>query len=162
MTELTPNVPLLRSTLAWAEEQAKLPELVGNWFQGGWWSGVDDIADVLGIHEIPDDNCGTVFCFAGKVAIDAGGVIAVSEDGYRSGHYLMATQEEIDADLTSESWRAKAYLTPVVMVDDRAARLLGLDSWRASELFSSTNTIEDLRRIVGEIIERAESTKTSV
>lgn len=50
---LTPNLPLLRKALDWAELEAKKPRRESQWNQAMWLSETD---------------CGTAYCIAGYVA----------------------------------------------------------------------------------------------
>lgn len=61
MTE--PNIPLLRKMVEWAEEQETLTT-GREWHQGNWFT-----KEPLGTAFL---DCGTSYCLAGKIALDAG------------------------------------------------------------------------------------------
>jgi hypothetical protein len=57
MTDLTPNIPLLRKAVEWAEAEAAKPDE-----QCAWWQGTYEISAVSLGRE-----CGTCYCIAGYV-----------------------------------------------------------------------------------------------
>lgn len=59
------NVPLLRKMVEWVEEQEKLTE-------GREWYQPTIIAHSVMLGLSRDNYCGTVYCVAGKVAVDNG------------------------------------------------------------------------------------------
>lgn len=93
--------------------------------------------------------CGTAMCFAGHTAVLAGARPILSLTDYeRSGNggrvgVPFATVMLPDSDETK-------------YVDTYAAGLLGLDTEDADDLFSATNTLEDLQHLVAEIVEHDE------
>lgn len=52
----TPDIPLLRKVVEWAEEEAAKPPAESRWYQSNWATEL---------------SCGTAFCIAGKVVSDA-------------------------------------------------------------------------------------------
>lgn len=89
--------------------------------------------------------CGTTGCFAGHASLIDGGRSVQIEDGY--GALLHAVPEDDPADVLVIGG------TGVVSVRNRARRILGLSRPDAKRLFKGSNTLDDLRRIVGELCE---------
>lgn len=138
------NAELLRRTLAHIEANP------GSWRQAIW-----------------RNDCGTAACFAGWAATLAGAAFDPDDAEY------------VDADSLPPDVRdaLRDYYQPYgglsalgVHIADAAALLLGLVQTRrdatgciqwdmrpASRLFSTSNTLDDLRRIVGELCAAAES-----
>lgn len=88
--------------------------------------------------------CGTIGCFAGHASLIDGGQSVGTEYG---GDLLHAVPDDDPADvmLIDGAW--------VVSVRNRARRILGLSRADAKRLFKGSNTLDDLRRIVGELCE---------
>jgi hypothetical protein len=84
-------------------------------------------------------RCETAFCFAGHVAISAGGLCWSN------------THSNYDYDVTVPGGR--------IEVDELAQRLLGLDWYQANGLFSYDNTLYDLKRYIDEFWPRDEASK---
>jgi hypothetical protein len=120
------NVERLQAGLAAVEAAAER----GEWEQNTW-------------------RCETGMCFAGWVVTLNGGRWLHPAGNF--GAFKVAP-EDIDAtdhvltDDIGQRW---------VWPADRACRLLGLDTWD-TDLFSPDNTLDDLRRIVAELIATAE------
>lgn len=89
-------------------------------------------------------RCETAMCFAGHAA-DLTGAQWVG-----SGKYITA-DPAIDHPL--DIWSSG-----VTSASARAQTVLGLDEDQAAWLFAGSNTLDDLRCIVGELIEQAEAT----
>lgn len=90
-------------------------------------------------------HCGTRFCFAGHVAATMRGRVITGFDG----DYVELT--DVDHKEFALGSKAQAFMH----IGDYARRALGLDADEANRLFSGYNTLADLRRIVGELIEEA-------
>lgn len=104
------------------------------WNQGAWFQQVDTETGeekyLVRIEKVEELNsCGTSFCLAGHVAL---------HEGFPAPP-LQNTQEwerKVDGELYPES------------VDRFAAKRLGIDSRQAEALFSGSNTLVDLKRMV--------------
>jgi hypothetical protein len=59
----TPNIPLLRKAVEWAEVEAKRPPQIRQWYQATYTVPEEDRIDMLN-HE---PGCGTAYCIAGYV-----------------------------------------------------------------------------------------------
>jgi len=125
MTDITPNVPLLRKTLEHIEAH---PE---EWNQEYW-------------------RCGTTMCFAGTAChLDGGEWVTESAqstqdlDGLHNGEFVMRR----DGEERDQRWGHEAY----VHCATRAQRVLGITPGAADKLFDEENTLDDLRRLVGEL-----------
>lgn len=73
MSEL--NIPLLRKTVEWVEEQETLPIQLREWQQGSWFRQVteEELKYEYGVELVANAPwCDTTMCFAGKIAWDAG------------------------------------------------------------------------------------------
>lgn len=127
---LTRNVPLLRGTLAHIKAD---PE--------GW--------DQTDYRNFDAHRCRTVLCYAGWLVELTGGKWAFPADSRRAS-YVLAEDADGDGWLIVGGKR-------VVYADDRAARVTGLTSAEAEELFESGNGIPGLERIVEEICAEAEA-----
>lgn len=117
------NIPLLRKTVEWVEEQDTLsprtnPERV--WNQRTWYESIA-LGDIFGLGW----SCGTAMCFAGKVAIEAGWE-PVGQSHVKRGEVLMH-------------------------IDDAARLELGISENDSEYLFEGDNTAEDIRRIAENI-----------
>ncbi len=124
----TPDVPLLRKVLAWAETEATKPEPEREWDQSAWRRSA---ALRSKIHDQP---CGTAYCIAGYTC---------HLDG-----------REWDTDATGLGiCLVDGRTTPAV-----ARSLLGITKLEAGALFDANNTIDQLRRIAGGIAARAGDT----
>lgn len=72
------NIPLLRKVVEWVEEQEALTE--GRvWYQEAWLADASD--EELSSLNDAYVSCGTVYCVAGKIALDAGWRIMHTADG---------------------------------------------------------------------------------
>jgi hypothetical protein len=127
---VTPNVPLLRKTLAHIEAN---PD---QWDQSSW------------INE-----CGTAFCFAGHAVRLHGGRIVESNDD--EAYVVPPLGEEIKD--TGGWWVREVGGTPAVYIQEYAQELLGLDYQQGQRLFDALNYLHDLRRIVAELCDAAEA-----
>lgn len=123
---MTINAPLLRKVLAHIE--ALPADAVKGWDQRTY-------------------RCETGMCFAGWTAELTGAVWAPMHV-YPSGVYAVA--EDGENDLSDVSPYGE-----FVWVADRAARLLGLTYRQADLLFSSRNTLQDLRDIIDDLCAQA-------
>lgn len=124
---MTINVPLLRKTMEHIEAH---PE---EWEQGRWRRRVQR-----------PTFCGTAYCFAGTAAKLNGAEWRnppppEGADDYGCQNHMIVTPDGVRP------------------VDVYARKILGLDSAQAFRLFEEFNTLDDLRRIVGELIEDAEA-----
>ena len=122
---LTPNVPLLRRTLAHIETK---PD---TWEQSSWRSQC---------HA----GCGTAYCFAGWAVVLHGGKFAVGDAGELADTVVPAGADPADRD----QWRFVAdYAAEILGIPgDECGDWMDLP-----ELFESHNDLEDLRRIVAEL-----------
>jgi len=116
MTGPTPNVSLLRQTLAYIEAH---PE---EWNQTNW-------------------RCGSTACFAGHAAMLDGGQW---EDEFSDD--LLARDDDPEASV----WKSQGG-PPVISVERRARRILGLTGADAGDLFFGYNDLDDLRAWVDAI-----------
>ncbi|WP_084963292.1 hypothetical protein [Thermoactinospora rubra] len=92
-------------------------------------------------------RCKSGMCFAGWAAELAGGRWITQDPTAPFSLYLAADRDD-DPDYVREF----PLVGRVIDVDDRARQVLGLDDDQADELFSADNGIDDIRRIVGELI----------
>lgn len=126
----TPNVPLLKRTLAHIKANPS------GWNQDNW-------------------RCGTGMCFAGRAAILAGGTW-YSPDPDERGIYEglpVAVLMLADGDDDPEDVAVLPNGTRVVHVRDRAQRILGLTYDDAEELFAASNMLWNLETIVATLPE---------
>jgi hypothetical protein len=136
-----PNRQRLIRLAQWAagEDAKRRLGLPNEWEQGAWLTRRDGAAEVGG--------CGTACCIAGKVAIEDGGVPVVDElgdwarfsPGYDTSRVVFP---EIDPD-------------EEVRVEDYAQEKLGLTYNQRAALFSGSNTLDDVLRIIGDLLEEA-------
>ncbi len=84
-----------------------------------------------------ETDCGTVACFAGTAVLMTGGSVVCSKGWAK--------------DTAGYSDFRRADGTVIEWVDVYAAGLLGLDPKRASVLFHTDNSFDDLERIVKDI-----------
>ncbi len=147
---MTINKGLLLETLATIESH---PEL---WNQGAW--------AVLnpGKPWVPDDVCGTSFCFAGH---------ALAKEGYVPDYFGQLDPGQSEDYAVDATWfipvkiakkarklRAKGEddydlrRQHHVEAEEGAMDILGLSWEQAAELFDGDNTLDDLRRIVFKFI----------
>lgn len=124
----TPNVELLRSTLAWAEREAVKPYSESQWYQGDWVLPPEESGLTIGGHR--QVKCQTAYCFA----------------GWATAQTLDPTER---MDEIGDVYRGDKRIEDC---DERAARVLGIDFDQADALFDGGNDIEDVRRIVNAII----------
>jgi hypothetical protein len=119
------NVPLLRKAVEWAEAEAAKPWELCEWYQGDW------VTPASSFHTVPKaPECGTCYCIAGFVASQT----LRAGERLEGEHVVMA-----DGSSVSVADRAESELGADVMVSDYG------------DLFSGSNTIEDVRRIAEEI-----------
>lgn len=128
MTDPTPDIPLLRKAVEWAEAENAKPLAECRWFQELYRVKGDSIAR----------DCGTAYCIAGYVA-------EISGCQWHPELFEFLLPEDGE-------W---APPSGTVGVHSRARRLLGLAHEEAHDLFESGNTIEDVRRIAEQIAARA-------
>jgi hypothetical protein len=152
--EPQPNVPLIRKLWDWLTEQDELRRrgLPNEWDQGFWIAVTDgDNVDSNGNPYFVSDkrlasqilnrvvprpkNCRTVCCAAGWVVQQIEGVT-----------FRPATGRGIDY----ISYQGMSYIVPVL-----AAEELGLLPSESSDLFSASNSLEDMETLLNEILERA-------
>lgn len=128
-----PFTPTLEGLLAWAEEEhaKKLAGQPSEWDQGHWAIHRPDGTPIAA-------SCATACCIAGKTVAALGGRFLLEED-YGLG-YQIATDAELP---TGER----------VDVEDYARVQLGLDYEQADALFDGDNTITDVRRIIGALLD---------
>jgi hypothetical protein len=67
MSEPTPNIPLLRKAVEWAEAEAAKPYELCEWNQATWARAAYDLQG-------KSPECGTCYCVAGYVASQIGDV----------------------------------------------------------------------------------------
>lgn len=119
---MTINVPLLRKTVEWVEEQEKLDPLTNPeriWNQQHWyWE------QSFGC-ELDNWSCNSVMCIAGKIAIDA---------GWEPEGESMMSRDDL--------------MLPAAHI---ASLELGLSNSQATRLFDGDNNAESIRRIAEEI-----------
>jgi hypothetical protein len=87
-------------------------------------------------------RCGTAACFAGHAALLAGGEWETPAED-EGAHRMVAVSDDPER----RAWDGRT-----IHVVFRAERVLGISRSVSEELFRGTNTLDDLRRIVGEII----------
>lgn len=112
------------------------------------------------IEEHPDKHdqehwrCGTSACFAGWAVTLDGGVWV-----HDQSEYLLPRDDDPDADVKYLGHYADVKVVgdqgKGVHVADRAQRILGLLDSQVEDLFADDNDLEDLRELVGLIIEGA-------
>lgn len=134
MTEVKPNVPLLRRTLAHIEANPL------TWDQS-WW------------------RCETGMCFAGWACELAGGEWLVSAADMIEGAASSADMVYLIAEPGDDEEVVLPHVNgmSVVTVHARALRVLGLDEEQAEHLFSTHNSIVHLRDLVAELTEGAQA-----
>jgi len=124
-----PNIPLLRKTLEWAEEQWEVKKRghASEWNQMIW---------------VRKSGCGTACCIFGKIAFD-NGVVDQQLVVTSAGTHV----ERIDG--------PEGYILGGQMIRTYAQGQLGLLSIEAAMLSHGSNNIDDLRKIGNWIAERA-------
>lgn len=109
---------------------------------------ITEKAALLGLHDqtlwITKFNCGTGGCLAGNYALSQG-CVPVWDDGAFDGS---SVGDDTNAIMTLDG-QTRA-------VADWATEELGLTAVEAKALFAGTNTLSELRRIVGWIIDKRE------
>lgn len=122
----TPNIPLLRKVVEWVEEQETLTE-GRQWRQATWIVSEQYIGPGRSSAYF---NCGTAYCVAGKIAIDAGWTPIWEGAGGRG--------EQAADEVTKNG---------VTMDVGQVARLeLGLSYPQGNALFAGSNDAADIRR----------------
>jgi hypothetical protein len=153
------DAELLTKTLAKIEEIEAKGQ--GGWDQGEWvaWPAPDAERAVKGkkgrfrsvfdassseqVALLPVD-CGTAKCFAGWA-------VALAGEGIRQRVYRWKNdQGEWVYGYGSAGVEVGGRWVPV---SDRAEQLLGLDPYEAGALFSGSNSLDDLREYVGNLID---------
>ena len=86
-----------------------------------------------------DWRCGTAGCFAHHAVVIGRGTLWQSKQNPDSPYVTAVSNDGGDA------------ICGRTHIADRARRLLGLDSAAATDLFAPENTLNDLRRIVGDL-----------
>lgn len=135
-----PNIPLMRKALEWVEEQAELPLVKREWYQGAWRTS----------HRTQMWSCGTAYCVAGYICeIDPDTQWASNdwEDEYFDE--VLATPEEI-ADGVANDWEDDGLFT--VRADVRAASLLGLHPLQADPIWNGRNNAPTIRRLLEQAV----------
>lgn len=149
MTEV--NVPLLRKTVEWVEEQAALHWRHREWRQSDWVSpppGADTDGTCSNATcrccepqrralraRATGPACGTAYCLAGYIG-HLDGVLATIPVIARDG-----TVVEVETDRTTDGEHVSRY----------AARRLGLTGETEHPLFNASNTAQEIRRIAEKI-----------
>lgn len=133
-----PNIPLLRKTVEWVEEQAALPKHKSRWRQSTWfhlWRLRPTKAHREAGEVIADGyTCRTRYCFAGKVVADAGW----------EPEWYSTYENDLEAEYVTKDGQRMEVM--------EAAKLeLGLSAHGAWSLFHATNTAKDIRRIAEQI-----------
>jgi len=115
-----------------------------------------EAAALRGEHDQHHWRCGTGMCFAGHYLTAVGQDNWVSDDPESPWFETLA---ELPGDPLGDVWTPNPKCGGVrwVAPGDRAGRLLGLGSRDEQDLFSCENSLEDLRRIVSHLTERADS-----
>lgn len=155
-----PNLPALRKTTEWVQEQDRLRDLGlgGNitWNQGTWRSVMTDEGyvwdDALQMEVFMAKDCKTAMCFAGH-ACDAAGV-KWNDPGEGDDSVVKLTPKVQASFPFAEAW-AQNVSTETMPIADFAEQHLSLISQEASALFHGENSARDIERIVGLIFERA-------
>lgn len=134
------NVPLLRKTLEAVEDEAAKVQ-GSQWDQRVW-------------------RCGTGMCFAGWAVHLDGGEFASDQEGS-----IFFDEVIVDTGLDGEVDRRRAVfpvddIKPGVVhtedVPTRAMQILGLTEDQAYPLFAGGNNIDNIRSMVGRLIDNAE------
>lgn len=117
------DIGLLRKAVDWVEHEAAKPAPEREWNQGLW-------------HETVNlrNRCGTTFCVAGYIADISGGEWTGPDSSY-----LVATPEELAAGVADDDNEVHA--------SERAARLLGLNHYKAMDMFQGHNSAAEVRRM---------------
>lgn len=150
------NIPLLRKTVEWVEEQEALDireaenwvtESEVKWHQESWVHGtitgkqvsaVSKYNEVLNAYEV----CGTTYCFAGKIVADTGQWIPVILFDMDDTNNLIGTEWGSGTIVNKETLQVSG-------VQEEALALLGLDAHDMDEnfLFSGSNSAGQIREI---------------
>lgn len=120
----TPNIPLLRQTLAHIESHPQ------EWVQDSY-------------------RCQTGMCFAGWAVTLDGGQWYSPDPTSTYGDGLVARPDDPAVDVWPLGDGTRA-----ILASARAQRILGLDGYQAEDLFASYNTLDDIRQIVAELCEQ--------
>lgn len=122
---MKPNIPLLRKTVEWVEEQEELLRRVD-----------DGETDVLSLVHWDQETwyeetsiCGAVYCFAGKIALDEGWVPTLKQRPDTSFSLLMIKDDEVR------------------QVSQIAADALGISFYQAEPLFNGGNSAARIREV---------------
>jgi hypothetical protein len=127
----SPDVPLLRKTVEWVEEQEALTES-REWDQGSWYAAA---------YEEP--WCGTVYCVAGKIALD---------HGWKPCHFLPEAENWVkDGEVRDIEELASEILGLRVCIAERSGFAACDPDQHDQALFHGDNTAADVRRIAERI-----------
>ena len=133
MTAPTPNLPLLRKAVEWAEAEAAKPLTESAWDQSVYRMSGSEL----------DRTCGTAFCIAGYVAEITGAQWA----GAGQSSWLVADDDDPPEHVSP--------MYGLVFIEHRVSRLLGVTEREGEYLFDPDRTIDDLRIAAEEIAARA-------
>lgn len=133
----TPDLPLLRKLVDWAEEEEVRQDRGEDgkdvyWMQNNWLS--TDFVRKNG--EVTDQICSTGCCIAGKVALDFGTPIFTDWDGVTE--YVRDDNDGL-----------------VYSIREFGREQLGLQKSEADDLFEGDNKAADIRTVAERIAERA-------
>jgi hypothetical protein len=154
------NAELLNETVV------EIREGLFNWEQGDWVGG-NSVPDGLSPNKF-DNACNTSYCFAGRVASRERSFLFRRDlnGGFRPASYFAALDDEPGAvssasgiyttETVSGKVRFRKYTGPVIYADDAAINDLGINHHAAGVLFSGSNTIYAIERIVEDIIEKGD------
>jgi hypothetical protein len=154
-TETRINTAKLVDLYVWALKQHRRKEagLPSEWNQSAWLTRrAESPLTVMG-------GCGTACCFAGKTVLDAGYVPV-----YYDGDYHLGWNGAEDGDDTEYVINVEKFLLGEEDMDtedakrsteDVAREILGLNYDEAWALFTGDNNIEDARRVISVLFEKA-------
>lgn len=134
------NLEKLVMTRALVKEERKQ----GKWEQTHWVGGLGEADHETGVRPI---TCGTTACVAGWAVITDGGK-------FLSDQLVLARPDDPKSRVVNVYADNDKYLQ-AVGIEERAQRLLGLESYEADELFDGDNEYEDVKRILKQLIKEA-------
>lgn len=165
-----PNTELLKELVEWVEHQDSLPveDPERKWNQHAWAAIKEELIQytqdsgylgriVLEIKEESRDPnvCGTAYCVAGKVVVDAGYKFLF--DDY-DGMATMAVPKDVtvlyNEDGVTVGYDERMRLNALAFastVDEIARDLLGISKDEAQQLFAASNTSSDIRMVAERI-----------